>query len=292
MSGSRESQNALEKCDYSIRFTVDEAKTKKVAREIRVYADGVFDLTHASHYDMLRQVKNAFSAAGNQVRVIVGISDDQSVHDHKGFYPVMSLEERCSAIKHCRYVDEVLPGCPWVIPNEFIEKNKIDFVAHDDLPYVSDGYGDIYADFKKRGMFLPTKRGPSSTTDYISRILSNIGGYRIRQIKKGASAKDLNMDEKEFLLLKGSVDTILSTLSTPDKFKRSILKRMNGFFDSGLFVSKKQSLIRPDCMAINNSPTKYHFSRKFLIFTQETINQENITANLGIEIEYFNSSFV
>lgn len=33
-----------------------------------------------------------------------------------------------------RWVDEVIPDAPWVINQEFLDKNKIDFVAHDSLP--------------------------------------------------------------------------------------------------------------------------------------------------------------
>ena len=33
-----------------------------------------------------------------------------------------------------RWVDEVIPDAPWVISQEFIDKHKIDFVAHDSLP--------------------------------------------------------------------------------------------------------------------------------------------------------------
>lgn len=33
-----------------------------------------------------------------------------------------------------RWVDEVIPDAPWVITQEFIDKHKIDYVAHDSLP--------------------------------------------------------------------------------------------------------------------------------------------------------------
>lgn len=42
--------------------------------------------------------------------------------------------------------------------DEFLIKNKIDFIAHDDLPYTSDDSQDIYAKFKERGMFVATDR--------------------------------------------------------------------------------------------------------------------------------------
>jgi len=33
-----------------------------------------------------------------------------------------------------RWVDEVIPGAPWVIDQEFLDKHNIDYVAHDSLP--------------------------------------------------------------------------------------------------------------------------------------------------------------
>ena len=33
-----------------------------------------------------------------------------------------------------RWVDEVIPDAPWVLTIEFLDKHKIDYVAHDALP--------------------------------------------------------------------------------------------------------------------------------------------------------------
>ena len=33
-----------------------------------------------------------------------------------------------------RWVDEVIPDAPWVLTQEFLDKHKIDYVAHDSLP--------------------------------------------------------------------------------------------------------------------------------------------------------------
>jgi len=48
---------------------------------------------------------------------------------------VMDDQERYEAIRHCRYVDEVVVDAPWTLDMEFLTKHKIDFVAHDDEPY-------------------------------------------------------------------------------------------------------------------------------------------------------------
>ncbi len=55
-----------------------------------------------------------------------------------------------------RWVDEVVRDAPWVITPEFLEKHKIDYVAHDALPY-SDATGqgnDVYELVRKKDAVL------------------------------------------------------------------------------------------------------------------------------------------
>ena len=70
--------------------------------------------------------------------LIVGVSGDHETIQKKGKI-VMNQFERSEVIRHCRWVDEVICPCPWVITPEFLELHNIDFAAHDDLPYVSVG---------------------------------------------------------------------------------------------------------------------------------------------------------
>lgn len=88
----------------------------------------------------------------------------------------MTEDERYEALRHCRYVDEVLRDAPWTLTQEFLEKHKvsylhpstiplsqfpvvnplfrilqIDFVAHDDIPYSSAGSEDVYKHIKEAG---------------------------------------------------------------------------------------------------------------------------------------------
>lgn len=37
----------------------------------------------------------------------------------------MNEKERYDAVRHCRYVDEVISDPPWVLSPEFIEKHQV-----------------------------------------------------------------------------------------------------------------------------------------------------------------------
>lgn len=159
-------------------------------RPVRIYADGVYDLFHFGHALQLRQAKLAFPSVAPEsgegewtpgVYLLVGVNSDEQCEEHKS-RTVMTHAERCEAVRHCRWVDEVVPEAPWIIDRDFIEKYKIDFVAHDVDPYGSAGHDDVYAFCKMQGKFLPTRRTPGiSTSDLLARLVS---GYRHRVFDK------------------------------------------------------------------------------------------------------------
>lgn len=160
-------------------------------RPVRVYADGVFDLFHIGHMRQLQQAKTAFP----DVYLIVGVTGDKETHRRKGL-TVLSAKERAESVRHCKWVDEVVEDCPWIIADapEFIERYKIDYVAHDDIPYGADEGDDIYAPIKEKGMFLVTQRTEGlSTTGIITKIVRDYDQYIDRQLKRGTSRKELNV---------------------------------------------------------------------------------------------------
>jgi len=80
---------------------------------------------------------------------------------------------------------------------------KLDYVCHDDLPYVTAGIDDAYYVPKKMGKFKPTKRTEGiSTTDVVARILRNKEMYYVRNMRRGVSRDKLGMSFFRYCKLK------------------------------------------------------------------------------------------
>ncbi|XP_073035779.1 choline-phosphate cytidylyltransferase 2-like [Primulina eburnea] len=160
-------------------------------RPVRVYADGIYDLFHFGHARALEQAKIAFP----NTYLMVGCCNDETTHKYKG-KTVMTESERYESLRHCKWVDEVIPDAPWVINQEFLDKHDIDYVAHDSLPYAdTSGAGkDVYEFVKAVGRFKETKRTEGiSTSDLIMRIVKDYNQYVLRNLDRGYTRKELNV---------------------------------------------------------------------------------------------------
>ena len=156
-------------------------KEPPVGRPVRIYADGVYDLLHCEHMAceltgsaggrcfygvsadprvwcyladghmlQLRQCKLAFP----EVYLMVGVCSDELVRKYKAS-PVMTSNERYESVRHCKWVDEVVEDAPWTIDQAFLDEHQIDYVAHDEEPYMSAGSDDVYAGVKALGKSCP-----------------------------------------------------------------------------------------------------------------------------------------
>ena len=148
-----------ENCDYSIRISLDMAKNGNLPRKIRILAHGkwkidfdafdhwfflgVYDLFHVGHAHQLMQAKNMFS----NTYLIVGVFNDQVTLNERG-QTVLNELERYECVRHCRYVDEIIPNLPSMIDDAFLTEHKIDFIAQPAPLHEFDKTIDIFRHVK------------------------------------------------------------------------------------------------------------------------------------------------
>ena len=163
----------------------------------------------------MRQLEQAKKAFPNTY-LLVGVTGDEETHKRKGL-TVLSGAERAETLRHCKWVDEVIENCPWIVTPPFLEEHQIDYVAHDDLPYGADEGDDIYKSIKEAGKFLVTQRTEGvSTTGIITKIVRDYEKYIARQFKRGASRQELNVSwlKKNELDLRRHVQEIRDNIKT------------------------------------------------------------------------------
>lgn len=103
-----------------------------VQQTFRVYVDGVFDLFHSGHENVLRKAKAKAEevANGKKVILLAGVCGN-GVTDYKR-ETIMTLSERCAAVANSALVDEVEKDCPLQLTQHFMQKKEIDLVVHGD----------------------------------------------------------------------------------------------------------------------------------------------------------------
>ncbi|KAG0004713.1 choline-phosphate cytidylyltransferase [Entomortierella chlamydospora] len=217
-------------------------------RPVRIYCDGIYDLFHFGHAKALEQAKKAFP----EVYLLVGVCDDTMTHSRKG-KTVMTDKERYESVRHCKWVDEVIEAAPWVVDQAFLDKHKIDYVAHDDIPYKSVDSDDVYAFVKNQGYFLPTQRTDGvSTSDLITRIVKDYDQYLRRNLERGVTAKELGIGffkEQEVKFKKSAQDIRASIRQnwhgTKDELKNEISVLRNDLRQTmNMWEDKSQEIIK------------------------------------------------
>jgi ethanolamine-phosphate cytidylyltransferase len=142
---------------------------KKLKKEVRVWVDGCFDVTHFGHANFCRQAKSF----GDYL--IVGIHSDEEIKRVKA-EPVMAENDRYRMVRAIKWVDEVVEDVPYTPSLETLDEHNCDICVHgDDL--CTDRFGnDVYKAIKEAGKFrqCPRTHGVSST-NLIQRILDISG---------------------------------------------------------------------------------------------------------------------
>ena len=135
--------------------------------KIRVYVDGVFDLTHYGHYKLFKQARELGDT------LIVGVLSDEECRNYKRS-PILTEKERTENIRCCGHVDEVIEGVPNVVTKDFIEKYNIHLVAHAHTLDDHEKYKYQYIEPMELVMFRRLNYTSTiSTTDIINRIKNN-----------------------------------------------------------------------------------------------------------------------
>ncbi|KAG5220032.1 choline-phosphate cytidylyltransferase [Salix suchowensis] len=93
-------------------------------RTVRVYVDGTFDWLGTRQVHQLRQAKLSFSS----VFLVVGVFSDELCQTHRTAV-AMPHVERCEILRHCRWVDQVLPDAPWQLDAKYLHRHRVDYVG-------------------------------------------------------------------------------------------------------------------------------------------------------------------
>ena len=142
----------------------EEIPSKK-KKQVRVWADGCYDMAHFGHANSLRQAK----AMGDYL--VVGVHSDAEIMRHKG-RPVMNEKYRYKMVRAIKWVDEVVEDAPYVTSLETMDRYNCDFCVHgDDITTDSNGV-DSYRFVKAAGRYKECKRTEGiSTTNLVGRML-------------------------------------------------------------------------------------------------------------------------
>lgn len=92
---------------------------------MRIYIDGVWDLTHRGHVEILKKAKEYKKDA----TLLVGVISDKDATDYKR-EPIYNEEDRYILIQSIKYVDEVIFNAPLIITPDFVNRHNIDLILH------------------------------------------------------------------------------------------------------------------------------------------------------------------
>lgn len=113
----------------------------------RILVDMSATLIHHGHIRLLAK-------ASKHGKVVVALTSDEEIIAKKGYIPEISFEGRKEILESIKYVDEVIES-PWLIDEEFLKNNHIDFLVH--------GHDNSNPVDEKKLIIFPRTKGISSS---------------------------------------------------------------------------------------------------------------------------------
>eukprot|EP00742_Colponemidia_sp_Colp-10_P014290 GILJ01016214.1.p1 GENE.GILJ01016214.1~~GILJ01016214.1.p1 ORF type:complete len:561 (+),score=100.81 GILJ01016214.1:65-1747(+) len=189
MTIAQETSTPLDDVTMIARETAPKGYTEE--NPVTVFVDGVFDLFHAGHAQQLERAKKLYP----YTKLVVGIASDEDTCLYKG-EPLLSQKERAEAVRHCKWVDEVILSPPWFITEEFLRARNVDFVAYDPDFLISDDNNEttslMYEVPRQLGILKEFERRPSmATNQLVVRILNRYNRFASESLGKGYSEHQL-----------------------------------------------------------------------------------------------------
>ena len=130
----------------------------------RIYIDGAWDLFHAGHLQLFKEIKKKFNY------LIVGVHSDELMEKVKR-RPIIPYEDRAEIIKSIKYVDEIVGKSPFPTIY-FIKKHKIDLIAKTNSTLVACDPKDEET-IKKLNIFYNFESSKYHNSDIINKITKN-----------------------------------------------------------------------------------------------------------------------
>ena len=123
------------------------------------YTDGVYDMFHVGHLNMIEQAKSQCE------QLIVGVHADEVVYGYKNRYPVICEADRCRIVGAIKGVDKA-------VINDTRDKRTLWERYHFDVIFIGDDWKDterwknfekMFSELNVEVVYLPYTQGISTT---------------------------------------------------------------------------------------------------------------------------------
>lgn len=133
---------------------------------MKIYVSMVADLFHYGHMKFLRNCKNL----ENDVFLVVGLHSDEVCTNYKR-KPIMTLDERATAVESFGLADQIIRGAPLNPPKDFLVSNEFDLVIHAHPEEEDEKYRQFFDAANDLGIFKRIDYNSGiSTSELINRI--------------------------------------------------------------------------------------------------------------------------